>query len=71
MKSRTLVVGLVLIIALAVVTGSVLLIGYLAAAASLLTVVTLLVRKALRRESKVSIESPVLRWVDAKEGEPA
>lgn len=66
MRSRALVVGFVLFIALAVVTGSVLLIGYVAAAASLLTVVALLARKALRRESKVSIESPVPRWVDAE-----
>ena len=66
MRSRALVVGFVLFIALAVVTGSVLLIGYVAAAASLLTVVALLARKALRRESKVSIESPVPRSVDAE-----
>jgi len=70
-SSRTLVVGFVLIIALALVTGSVLLIGYVAAAASLVTVVTLLVRKALRRESKVLIESPVPRRVDAEEREAA
>lgn len=71
MRRRTLVVGFVLIIALALVTGSVLLIGYVAAAASLLTVVTLLVRKALRRESKVWTESPIPRWVDAEEPEAA
>jgi hypothetical protein len=65
------VVGFVLIIALALVTGSVLLIGYVAAAAALLIVVTLLVRKALRRESKVVIEAPVPRWVDAEEREAA
>ena len=71
MRSRSLTVGFVLLIALALATGSVLLIGYVAAAASLLTVVTLLVRKALRRESKVMIESPVPRWVDAEEREAA
>jgi hypothetical protein len=62
---------LVLIVGLALLTGSVLLIGYAAAAASLLTVVTLLVRKALRREPKVLVESPVPRWVDAAEREAA
>ena len=46
MRSRTVVVGFVLIVALALVTGSVLLIGYVAAAASLLTVLTLLVKRA-------------------------
>jgi hypothetical protein len=70
-RSRTVVVGFVLIIALALITGSVLLIGYVAAAASLLTVATLLVRKALRRESKMTIESPVPRWIDAEEREAA
>jgi len=70
-RSRALVVGFVLFIALAVFTGSVLLIGYVAAAASLLTVVTLLVRKALRREPRVVIQSPVPRWVDAEEREAA
>jgi hypothetical protein len=45
-RSRILVVGFALIVALALVTGSVLLVEYAAAAASLLIVVTLLARKA-------------------------
>lgn len=71
MRGRTVVLGLVLIVGLALLTGSVLLIGYAAAAASLLTVVTLLVRKAFRREPKALVESPVPRWVDAAEREAA
>jgi hypothetical protein len=65
------VLGFALIVALALLTGSVLLIGYVAAAASLLTVVILLVRAAIRRESKVLVGSPVPRWVDAEEREAA
>ena len=51
MRSRIVVLAFVLIVAVALYTGSVLLIGYVAAAASLLTVLTLLVKRATRRES--------------------
>ena len=51
MRSRMVLVGFVLIVALALVTGSVLLVGYAAAAASLLIIVTLLARKAVRGRS--------------------
>ena len=71
MRSRTVVLGFVLIVALALVTGSVLLIGYVAAAASLLTVLTLLVKRAIRGESTAPIESFVPRWVDAEDREAA
>ena len=71
MRSRTLVVALALIVGLALLTGSVLLIGYAAAAASLLMIVTLLVRKALRGEAVSPIQSPVPRWVDAGHREAA
>lgn len=47
MRSRFVLVGFALIVALALVTGSVLLVGYVAATASLLTVVILLVKRAL------------------------
>jgi len=69
--SRTVVLGFVLIVALALFTGSVLLIGYVAAAASLLTVLTLLVKRAIRGESTAPIESFVPRWVDAEDREAA
>jgi hypothetical protein len=70
-RSRTAVLGFAMIAALALVTGSVLLIGYVAAAASLLTVVTLLVRKAIRGESRVFVESPIPGRVAAEEREAA
>ena len=61
MSTRYVVVGFVLIVAL--LTGSVLLIGYVAAAASLLAVLMLLVKRAIRRESTVPIRPFVPRWV--------
>jgi hypothetical protein len=70
-RSRTVVLGFVLIVALALVTGSVLLIGYVAAAASLLTVLTLVVKRAIRGESTAPIESFAPRWVDAEDREAA
>ena len=71
MRSRTVVVGFALIVALALVTGSVLLIAYVAAAASLLTVLALLVKGAIRRDSIAPIESLVHRWDDAEDREAA
>ena len=65
-RSRTVALGFVLIVALALFTGSVLLIGYVAAAASLLTVLTLLVKRAIRGDSIAPIGSFVPRWVDAE-----
>lgn len=70
MRSRMVVVGFALVVALALVTESVLLVGYAAAAASLLIVVTLLVRKALRGASS-PIRSAVPRWVDSEDREAA
>ena len=60
-----------MIVAMALFTGSVLLIGYVAAAASLLTVVTLLVKRAIRRESIAPTESFVPRWIDVDDREAA
>ena len=71
MRSRTVVLWFVLIVALALFTRSVLLIGYVAAAASVLTVLTLLVKRAIRRESIAPTESFVPRWVDAEDREAA
>jgi hypothetical protein len=61
----------VLTVALAVVTGSVLLIGYATAAASLLLIVTLIARKAVRRRSASRIRSVLPRWVEAEHREAA
>ena len=69
MMSRIVVLGFVLIVALALFTGNVLLIGYVAA--SLLIVLTLLVKRAIRGESTAPIESFVPRWVDAEDREAA
>ena len=68
-STRNVVVGFVLIVSL--LTGSVLLIGYVAAAASLLAVLMLLVKRAIRRDSRAPIESFVPRWGDAKDREAA
>lgn len=70
MRSR-IVVGFALIVALALMTGSVLLVAYAAAAASLLIIVTLLVRKALRGRSASPIPLDVAGWVDAEDREAA
>ena len=69
MSTRNVVVGFVLIVSL--LTGSVLLIGYVAAAASLLAVLMLLVKRAIRRESTVPIRSFVPRWVATEDREAA
>ena len=71
MRSRTVVLGFVLMVALALFTGSVLLIGYVAAAASLLAFLSLLVKRAIRSDSTAPIESFVPRWVDAEDREAA
>ena len=60
-----------MIVALALLTGSVLLLGYVAAAASVLTVLTLLVKRAIRGESIAPTESFVPCWVDAEDREAA
>ncbi len=71
MRSRIVVLGFVLTVALALFTGSVLLVGYVAAAASVLAVLTLLVKRAIARESIAPTESFVPRWVDADDREAA
>ena len=71
MRSRTVVLGFVTIVALALFTGSVLLTGYVAAAASLVTVVTVLATRAIRRDSIAPTESFVPRWVDAEDRKAA
>jgi hypothetical protein len=61
----------VLIVALALLTGSVLLMAYVAAAASLLTVLTVLVKKALHADSTDRIDLFVPRWVEATDRDAA
>ena len=71
MTSRIVALGLALIAGFALVTGSVLLIGYVAAVASLLIIVTLLARKAVRGGSTRPIQSAVPRWIDAEDTKAA
>ena len=71
MRSRIVVVGLALIVGLALLTQSVLLFGYSAAAASSLIIVTLLGRKALGGESVLHIQSPVFRWAGSEDRDTA
>lgn len=65
------VVGFAFIVALALVTGSVLLVGYVAAAASLIVVATLLVRRAVRGRTESPIPLNVVKWVDSEDREAA
>ena len=71
MRSRIVVVGFVLVMALALLTGSVLLIGYVAAAAALLAILTLVVKRAIRGESATPMKSFVPRWVDTEDRKAA
>ena len=71
MKSRMVLVGFVFVVALALVTGNVLLVTYAAVLASLLTIVTLLARKALRDQSPSPIPLDLAKWVDSENPEAA
>jgi len=70
-KSRSVILGIVLALVLAAMTGSVLLLGYVVAGASLLLVVGVLVRKAIRRYAGSSVPSPHTAWLDLNEREAA
>jgi hypothetical protein len=70
-RSRMAVLGFALIVALALATGSVLLVGYAAAAASLLLAVTLLVRRALRGRSGSPIPLDVAEGIALADREAA
>ena len=65
MNSRNVVVGIVLVAALAVITGSVLLLGYVIAGASLLLMSAVLIRRVVRRWL-TSRQRPLSgsRWLD-------
>jgi hypothetical protein len=69
-RSRTVALSFVLILALALATGSVL-IAYVAATASLLTLPTMLVIRAIRGDSTAPIKSFVHRWINAEVREAA
>jgi len=62
-KSPRVILGIVLALVLAVMTGSVLLLGYVVAGASLLLVVGVLLRKAARRYARSAIPSLHTPWL--------
>ena len=70
MKSRSIVlVGFLLVLTVALVTGSVLLLGYTAAAASFLMIIVLLLRKTRRTVS--AIQTSRVRAFDVDDREAA
>lgn len=71
MRSGIVFAGLALISAVALITSSVLLIGYAASAASLMSIVALLVGRMLSGRSAPPIESAVPRWIDSEDREAA
>ena len=71
MKSRSVIVGIVFALALAVMTGSVLLLGYVLAGASLLLIFAVVIRKAIRRCAVSRVPSPDTRWLDLNDREAA
>jgi len=70
-NSRSLVLGIVLAVAFAVMTGSVLLIGYVVAGASMLLIIGVLLRDAIRRYAGSSLKSPHTPWLDVNDREAA
>jgi hypothetical protein len=70
-KSRRVIVGIVLALMVGVVTESVLLLGYLVAGASLLLVVAVLLRKAIRRFAGARVRLTRTGWLDVNEREAA
>ena len=71
MNSRSVVVGIVLVAALAVITGSVLLLGYVVGGVSLLLMSAVLVRRVVRRRPTSRRPLSPTRWLDDNEQEAA
>lgn len=71
MNSRSVVVGVVCAAALAVITGTVLVLGYLIAGASLLLMSAVLIRRAVRPGTRSRIRSPHTSWRDVGDREAA
>jgi hypothetical protein len=70
-KSRSVVVGVVCVAALAVITGSVLLLGYMIAGASLLLMAAVLIRRVIRRSLTPQMRPSDTRWLDESDREAA
>ncbi|MEP7247686.1 MAG: hypothetical protein ABI885_28925 [Gammaproteobacteria bacterium] len=69
MKHRSIVMGILLVLTAALATGSVLLLGYITAAASFLVIIGLLVRRA--RRTLPSIHSSPAPSFDVEDREAA
>jgi hypothetical protein len=63
-NTRTVMWGILAVLILALVTGSVLLLGYVAAAASFLTIVGLLVWRAIRHRTRSPLHSLRAGWLE-------
>jgi hypothetical protein len=70
-RGRIIAIGYALIVALAVFTEGIPLIGYIAAAASLIMIMTLLIRRATGSDATPVIESLVPSSVDSLDREAA
>jgi hypothetical protein len=70
-RTRNVIVGIGLALVVAVMTGSVLLLGYVVAGASLLLVVGVLLRRAIRPKSGSSVPSSRAAWFDVNDREAA
>ncbi len=71
MKSRRVLVSIVLALMVGVMTESVLLLGYMIAGASLLLVVGVLLRKAIRRFAGSRVRSSRTRWLGVNDRKAA
>jgi len=66
--TTTVMIAMLFVLTLAVATGSVLLLGYVAAGASLLLIGGVLIRKAVRRRrAAVPLDNATSRWLDERE----
>jgi hypothetical protein len=71
LKSKSVLVGIVFAAALAVITGSVLLLGYVTAGASLLLMSAVLMRRLVRRRPTSQMPRSRARWLDVRDREAA
>jgi len=70
-KSRSVILGMVLTLVVAVTTGSVLLMAYVVAGASMLLIAGVLLRDAIRRYAGSSVPSPHTPWLDVNDRKAA
>jgi hypothetical protein len=70
-SSRGLMVGIIFAAALAVITGSVLVLGYVIAGASLLLMSALVIRRLVGHRRTPRLRPSYTRWLDASDREAA